>query len=336
MKKTVLFSVIFFVILFFAMKCDSSSFSSKEIKWKSNGTELSGTLLLSDNPAKSLIILIHGSGNIDRTSSLYSAHAKKLAKMGAAVFYYDKRGVGESKGDWKNATFNDLALDAIKAIPKLLEYPEVANAKVGFMGFSQGGWINLLAHQQYTKTSFLISISGSVNTPEDQGRYINKKTLEGLGYGQAIHQIVDSIEMINSKVYRTNSGWKEAENFIKPYKSEPWFKDLGLGLQSKDSWNWKWYGNLPSDFNPKTYLEKLDIPLFAAHGGKDLLVDGNNSYQYLENLKDHGKNITNYYDVNGRHGLRDKKAHLIFWKKSYWSDEYWNAIQSWLSEEDLI
>lgn len=320
-----------------SIQCNSNMSISKEIKWLSGEFQLYGTLLLPDNSVKSLIILIHGAGNGDRSLRLYSTHAQRLVEMGTAVFYYDKRGTGKSEGDWKKATFKDLASDAIRVIPKLLEFSELENAKIGFMGFSQGGWINLIAKEQFPETAFLMSISGSVKTPEEQARHINRTMLERLGYSDLlIHQKVDSIDKVISSVYRTNSGWEEAEAFLKPYKSESWFIDLGLGLQPKDSWNWEWYGKLPSNFDPDSNLKKLEIPLFAAHGGKDPLVDGSASLQYLEYLKSQGKNITNYFDPNGPHVLKYKKSYLIFWKRSYWKDDYWKNIKSWLSKEQLI
>jgi uncharacterized protein len=42
--------------------------------------------------------------------------ARFLIRHGIAVLGYDKRGVGESTGDWNTATFEDLAGDAVAAV----------------------------------------------------------------------------------------------------------------------------------------------------------------------------------------------------------------------------
>jgi alpha-beta hydrolase superfamily lysophospholipase len=41
---------------------------------------------------------------------------RRHRRRGVVAFIYDKRGVGESTGDWKTSTLDDLARDAKAAI----------------------------------------------------------------------------------------------------------------------------------------------------------------------------------------------------------------------------
>ena len=62
------------------------------------------------------IILVHGSGPEDREFVL--PFARFLVPRGIAILGYDKRGVGGSTGDWKTASFDDLAGDVVSAFAK--------------------------------------------------------------------------------------------------------------------------------------------------------------------------------------------------------------------------
>lgn len=334
-SKNLIIPALLFILLF-QIQCTGASYQKEELTWQNGNITLQGTLLLPKNkPIKSVVILIHGSGNIDRTNRAQRIQAEQLAKMGIAVLHYDKRGVGKSSGDWKKASLFDLAEDAVAGAKRLEQHPGLKNVKIGFMGFSQGGWINLIAAEKYEHTAFLMTISGDVKTVREQSRYVQDYQLKNLGYDDNIIAKADKLYNIVMDVYQTGEGWEAAQTELAKYQNETWYQQIGMGLQPKDSWNWQWLRGLPLDFNPAPYYEKLQIPLFVAHGGIDPLVDGNFALQYLEKLKNQSKNITNYYDKNGAHILRYRKK-VLWWNRPYWKDEYWQAIQRWLMDQSFI
>jgi dipeptidyl aminopeptidase/acylaminoacyl peptidase len=59
----------------------------------------------------------------------------------------------------------ELAEDALDAVDLLVEEALVDPARVGLVGFSQGGWIAPLAANRSTNVSFVVTVSGSVATP---------------------------------------------------------------------------------------------------------------------------------------------------------------------------
>ena len=76
---------------------------------------LAGTLVLPATPGKHpAIACLHGSGPEARWANHYLA--QKFAEHGIVALIYDKRGVGESSGDWQKATFAELADDAAAGI----------------------------------------------------------------------------------------------------------------------------------------------------------------------------------------------------------------------------
>lgn len=83
-----------------------------------------------------MVILITGSGSQDRNEEIgghepFLVIADHLAKCGFAVFRYDDRGFGESKGDMKNATTCDFMTDAAAVLYFFGDYSNVYAENIG-------------------------------------------------------------------------------------------------------------------------------------------------------------------------------------------------------------
>jgi dipeptidyl aminopeptidase/acylaminoacyl peptidase len=93
--------------------------------------------------------------------------------MGVSVLVYDRRGTGASSGSLKNIDYGTLADDAIAGQRALGDLPRIDRKRIGFWGFSQGGWLALLAAQSQHRyrlcdLSFCaISYSGTANAVRD-------------------------------------------------------------------------------------------------------------------------------------------------------------------------
>jgi alpha/beta superfamily hydrolase len=64
------------------------------------------------------------------------AHA--LAAVGVATLRFDKRGVGQSPGDWRAAGLFDNVDDAEAALAWLTRQPDVEGERVFLIGHSEG------------------------------------------------------------------------------------------------------------------------------------------------------------------------------------------------------
>jgi pimeloyl-ACP methyl ester carboxylesterase len=107
---------------------------------------LAGTLTLPDTPLPApAVLLAAGSGPIDRDSNHRRARfdvtrqlAHALAEGGLASLRYDKRGVGESPGDWRTAGLHDNVDDLARALDALAARPEVDADRLLVAGHSEG------------------------------------------------------------------------------------------------------------------------------------------------------------------------------------------------------
>lgn len=111
----------------------------EELTFRSGELTLAGTLLLPARAARPLpaVVFLHGSGPEGRWASKYLA--RRFTEVGVAALIYDKRGVGASQGDWREAGLEALVEDGVAAVDALRRDPAIDPARVGVHGHSQGG-----------------------------------------------------------------------------------------------------------------------------------------------------------------------------------------------------
>jgi dipeptidyl aminopeptidase/acylaminoacyl peptidase len=141
----------------------------RDVSFRNGAVKLSGSLLLPKNPGPHpAILFLHGSGPESRWPSHYLA--ERFARAGIAALIYDKRGVGQSTGDWQKAGFEDLATDALAGIHFLQTLPEINRNKIGIFGHSQGGMLAPLVAER-TPLAFVIGSAASGIDPAELEEY---------------------------------------------------------------------------------------------------------------------------------------------------------------------
>jgi len=228
------------------------TFTTKNIKFLSQGDSLAGTIYKPDH-ISAAVVIIHGSGQEKRMTEF----ATLLANNGIAVFTYDKRGVGESGGIYAGpevgtnnvdaANLNLLSLDASAAVDVLSKYLSNKKIAVGLTGGSQAGWIIPLAAEKNKKVKFMAIFSGALITVKEQLRF--QFYTNG-----------------NTKFWDTHT----EEDARKHTMTDP------------DRYEF-------TDVDPMDALSKLSIPGLWIFGGKDIQVPVNLSIEKLNTLKSKGK-----------------------------------------------
>ena len=133
-----------------------------------------------DGPFQAAVI-IHGSGSSFRESSWYLTLTQHLQENGVMVLLPDKRGSEESGGNWRTASFDDLATDTIAAVAYLRDQGEVAVTEVGVIGLSQGGHIAPLVADKLQDVSFLVNMVGAAVPMHDLLVYEESHNLRQMG-----------------------------------------------------------------------------------------------------------------------------------------------------------
>ena len=151
---------------------------------KEAGITLAGTLTLPSGKGPSpAVLLISGSGPQDRNETIYNHHpflvlADYLTRQGIAVLRVDDRGVGESTGDFSQATSVDFASDVLAGIEYLKTRKEINPEQIGLIGHSEGGLIAPMVAVKSPDVAFIILMAGTGLTGEEilylQGALISR------------------------------------------------------------------------------------------------------------------------------------------------------------------
>ena len=134
-----------------------------------DGTNLTGLLTLpATRGPYPAIMMLHGSEPGTKDNFGNQQMSAFMASQGIAILTYDKRGAGESEGNYvESASERNLSLtaqDAIAGVEYLKSRPEINGEKIGLTGFSQAGWVIPLAASQSDDISYFIILSGPITS----------------------------------------------------------------------------------------------------------------------------------------------------------------------------
>ena len=113
------------------------------------------------------VVIVHGSGRMTRDQ--LRGMREPLLAAGLAVLTYDKRGVGESTGEYDDVGVRTspqrmplLGRDALACLRALKSSRGIDPARVGFLGMSQAGWIipAAIGAAHPNETAFAVILSG--------------------------------------------------------------------------------------------------------------------------------------------------------------------------------
>src|SRR5215471_8008396 len=153
-----------------ALACASSAAQPQPMpRFFENGdVRLAFTLDLPEGPGPfPAVVMGHGSGRVTRDQLVWAS--RHFTDLGFAVLRFDKRGVGESTGQFvfvgtKDSpwVFPQLASDVAAGVRFLRTRHEIDGRRIGLFGASQAGWILPIAARDLGDIAFMVLWSGPV------------------------------------------------------------------------------------------------------------------------------------------------------------------------------
>ncbi len=239
----------------------------EDVTFRNGSVVLSGTLLRPRTAGLHPgIVFLHGSGPQSRWGTPLFL-ADRFATAGIAALVFDKRGVGQSTGDWKTITYQELAEDYLSAVRFLEQQSGVNPKQVGVYGHSQGGTLSPLIASRPGAVAFVIAAAAIGTGPMyTQDLFRTRNVLVDGGVSEPDLSRAMDFYSLWIEVMRTGEGIDEFEKARTQARTEGWFAKLGI--PPKDNWIWKWYPPV-GNFNPLPLWEKVTVPVLVVYGERD-------------------------------------------------------------------
>jgi uncharacterized protein len=315
--------------------------SEETVRFASGDITLAGTLVLPEgsqpHPA---VVLVHGSGPQKR--DLFTA--RWFAAEGIAALAYDKRGVGESGGDFRKVPFMELCDDGLGAIMYLKSRKEIDAKRIGVWGLSQGGWLGPLAASRSADVAFVIAVSGPGVSPGEQMivYYANELREQGLDEGD-----VREASTVRREIWSymsTGLGYEKTKARLDEARTKRWYSQARV--QQDDS-----FGPLPTPaelskpvgrsaiwfkqeavYDPVPALRALRVPALFLFGNHDRLIPVDESVAVIQRvLAEEQRDFTIRVFPNADHEMRLVTSDAT----SAIDPEYLKTMRDWLSAHVL-
>ncbi len=317
---------------------DAHSVSEEAVHFASGKITLAGTLVLpggtQQHPA---VVLFHGSGPQERDLFM----ARWFAEQGITALTYDKRGVGESTGDFRAVPFMELCDDGLAAIEYLKLRKDIDAKHIGVWGLSQGGWLGPLAASRSADVAFVIAVSGPGVSPGEQMivYYANELRAEGVAESDVREASAVRRDIWN---YMSNgNGYERVKKELEQAHTKGWFskakvqQDDSFGtlpmpaeLSKQPAHSTQWFKQ-EAVYDPVPALRALKVPALFLFGDKDQLIPVEESVAVIRRVlaEDGHHDFTIREFPNDDHGMR------LTTGESYGEidPEYLKTMRAWLA-----
>ena len=268
-----------------------------EISFESpDGVVIRGSLIKpSEDGVHPVVVMLHGSGPESRSGPGYRVLTNAIVRAGVAVLFYDKRGTGDSGGDFETATYADFIADAIAAVRFLAERDDIDTTRIGLHGNSESGWFTPEIAYTSGQVAFIFNRVGPPLPWMQNVIWEVRNDLLAAGIAEADLEPLLDVTMrrwqyyvaaaadpslaaggerdaINAELERLRAAVPGAAAEL-PAEVAPYdrarYADLAIEV----------------GYDPTPYLEAIDVPLVYAFGETDINVPTARSVAYLEEFR---------------------------------------------------
>ena len=321
---------------------EAPAVTEEAVHFASGKITLAGTLVLPVGPGPHpAVVLFHGSGAQERDMFM----ARWFAEQGAAALAYDKRGVGESSGDFRAVPFMELCDDGLAGIEYLKSRKEINEKRIGVWGLSQGGWLGPLAASRSSDVSFVIAVSGPGVSPGEQMivYYANELRAEGVAENDVreANTLRRDIWHYLSSSTHSATDYEKAKVELEQARAKRWYikvkaqqDDLFGSLQTPAELskpqhrNVNWYQH-EMNYDPVATLRAVRQPALFLFGDKDQLIPVAESVAAIRRVLAEDKN----HDFAIREFPNDDHGMRLTTSESYGEidPEYLKTMREWLA-----
>ncbi|MDO4554353.1 MAG: alpha/beta fold hydrolase [Lachnospiraceae bacterium] len=232
------------------------------------------------NSLSPAVVLIMGTGKTDRDGNrkgfitdFYKNLANLFTTHGFVCIRYDKRGIGETDGDYDTAGLEDLTKDACAVVRYIKNVSYVDKEKVILCGHSEGTMIGALLSRQESVAGVLL-LGGAGMNMRDALLYQNHLLEIEANQKKGLMGSILRSQTKNGKADKTVEALFQKTETVK--KDRFFFRGAMMNakwLREHDSY---------TAFDYASMINKLNKPVLAVTGTADLSAD----YKRLDIFKD--------------------------------------------------
>lgn len=248
---------------------DTTAYRTEDVRYSSGDLTLGALLMIPESvtDAAPAAVIIQGSGDSDRTNVWSRLVAEELVAEGVVVLLTDKRGTGSSEGDWRMASFEDRAGDALAGLAFLAGRQEVDAGRIGLVGLSQGGWVAPLAAARSRRVAFVVNVSGASVSYAEQSFHEMAATTRDAGFGE---EAVAGVLELNRAAgeYAATGEWAPYAETRARGMEQPW-GPIAAGFPSEPDQPVWTFIRKNAGFDPMPYWILLSEPVLVLYGAED-------------------------------------------------------------------
>nr|WP_263323360.1 alpha/beta hydrolase [Neobacillus sp. Marseille-Q6967] len=243
---------------------------SKEIEVTIEGQYLlAATLTLPEGGLEKypLVVMVHGSGPIDRDSNakgmpmnVFKELSDLVVAEGFASIRYDKRGVGASKGDYYETGVYDLIDDAQAVLEFAKEHPNIEPENVILLGHSEGSILAPFVNEK-VPVNGMILLAGTAEPLAETMKWQREEMMKDIKSVKGFQGWLLRVLKVDEKITKMNDALFKALQA----SDEPVIKYKGKKINAK--WNRE-----HTQFDVSQSLQKVTCPVLAITGTKDVNV----------------------------------------------------------------
>jgi pimeloyl-ACP methyl ester carboxylesterase len=221
------------------------------------------------------VLLIAGSGPNTRDENvfghaLFLVLADQLTRQDIAVLRADKRGIGQSTGDYASATSKDFASDAGAGVAYLAGRKEIDVSRIGLIGHSEGGIVAPLVANSDPRVRFVVLMAG----PGVRGDEVIMSQARAIGAAAGIPDAMlaksQALERRLLDVVMSAQDQTSAHDAVLAILKDAGGGGEAIEVQARAMAS-SWYRYFLA-YDPAPALRSLHIPVLALIGSKDLQV----------------------------------------------------------------
>lgn len=232
-----------------------------------------------------------------------------------AVMYVNKRGLGDSSGNWRWSSIEERAEDLLAAMRHLQTLSQIDPNAIGLIGHSQGGWVAQEAGSRNEGVAFVVSLAGPTVSVVEQDTHRIQNW--GRCDGQSEDEVSREVEKLHRKHGRNISVGK-------------WFPFFSLR-----------YASNIFQYDPRNAIAGLSQPTLLAFGAVDPLVPPAENYQRIYEIfeSDSAPSHIDLFTVpSANHSFRMVDSMCVSYEAALdapFSTEFVDYLGSWIDDLSL-